>query len=357
MLAGATIASYQLAGGHQLPAHAAARSTLPIMSTEVQFGDASRKSLLAGIDAVANAVKVTLGPKGRNVVLERSYGVPEVVNDGVTIARDIELQDERANVGAKLLVEVASKTDQRAGDGTTTSTVLTQALVAEGLRLVASGANPMALQRGLQKASKMLAAEVKAIAKPVDSDDDILNIATIATGSEGMGRTIASCFKRVGQNGATMVEDGQTLVDEIDFTEGMEIERGFISPYFVKNQEAQTCEMEDPRSKRHAARLRMGFFRLLSLILSLDLLTHTLSLALAFASSLYSATPTVLVTDRKIGNMNELVPILEGLVSSKEPLLIIADDVTGEALSSLVLNKMRGVLDICAIKSPGFGDR
>ena len=207
MLAGATIASYQLAGGHQLPAHAAARSTLPIMSTEVQFGDASRKSLLAGIDAVANAVKVTLGPKGRNVVLERSYGVPEVVNDGVTIARDIELQDERANVGAKLLVEVASKTDQRAGDGTTTSTVLTQALVAEGLRLVASGANPMALQRGLQKASKMLAAEVKAIAKPVDSDDDILNIATIATGSEGMGRTIASCFKRVGQNGAV---SGQT---------------------------------------------------------------------------------------------------------------------------------------------------
>jgi len=283
-----------------------------VMSTEVQFGDASRKSLLAGIDAVANAVKVTLGPKGRNVVLERSYGVPEVVNDGVTIARDIELADERANVGAKLLVEVASKTDQRAGDGTTTSTVLTQALVAEGLRLVASGANAMALQRGLQKASKMLAAEVKAVAKPVDSDEDILNIATIATGSEAMGRTIASCFKRVGSNGATMVEDGQTLLDEIDFTEGMEIERGFISPYFVKNQEAQTCELESPR---------------------------------------------ILVTDRKIGNMNELVPILEGLVNSKEPLLIIADDVTGEALSSLVLNKMRGVLDICGIKSPGFGDR
>jgi len=283
-----------------------------VMATEVQFGDASRKSLLAGIDAVANAVKVTLGPKGRNVVLERSYGVPEVVNDGVTIARDIELADERANVGAKLLVEVASKTDQRAGDGTTTSTVLTQALVAEGLRLVASGANAMALQRGLQKASKMLAAEVKAVAKPVDSDEDILNIATIATGSEAMGRTIASCFKRVGSNGATMVEDGQTLLDEIDFTEGMEIERGFISPYFVKNQEAQTCELESPR---------------------------------------------ILVTDRKIGNMNELVPILEGLVNSKEPLLIIADDVTGEALSSLVLNKMRGVLDICGIKSPGFGDR
>jgi len=190
--------------------------------------------------------------------------------------------------------------------------VLTQALVTEGLRLVASGANPMALQRGLQKASKLLAEEVKAVAKPVDSDDDVLNIATIATGSDSMGRTIANCFKRVGSNGATMVEDGQTLMDEIDFTEGMEIERGFVSPYFVKNQESQTCDMENPK---------------------------------------------ILVTDRKIGNMNELVPILEGLVQSKEPLLIIADDVTGEALSSLVLNKMRGVLDICAIKSPGFGDR
>lgn len=295
------------------PATAATKRTRePAMSTEVQFGDASRKSLQAGIDAVANAVKVTLGPKGRNVVLERSYGVPEVVNDGVTIARDIELEDTRANVGAKLLVEVASKTDQRAGDGTTTSTVLTQALVTEGLRLVASGANPMALQRGLQKASKLLAAEVKAKAKPVESDDDIMNIAMIATGSEGMGRTIASCFKRVGANGATMVEDGQTLTDEIEFTEGMEIERGFISPYFVKNQETQTCEMDSPR---------------------------------------------ILVTDRKINNMNELVPVLESLVQSKEPLLIIADDVTGEALSSLVLNKMRGVLDVCAIKSPGFGDR
>jgi chaperonin GroEL len=258
---------------------AAARAGAPLMSTDVTFGDSSRKALLAGIDAVANAVKVTLGPKGRNVVLERSYGVPEVVNDGVTIARDIELEDVRANVGAKLLVEVASKTDQRAGDGTTTSSVLTQALVREGLRLVASGANPMALQRGLRKASVLLAAEIKAMAKPVDSDDDVMNIAVIATGSEGMGRTIASCFKRVGANGATMVEDGQTLTDEIDFTEGMEIDRGFVSPYFVKNQEAQTCDMESPR---------------------------------------------ILVTDRKIGNMNELVPVLEGLVQSKvtlEPLL------------------------------------
>merc|ERR1719393_1119143 len=178
--------------------------------------------------------------------------------------------------------------------------------------LVASGANPIALQRGLQKASNFLADEVKEVAKPVTSDDEIRNVAIIATGSEQMGRTIANCFKRTGANGATMVEDGQTLTDEIEFTEGMEIERGFISPYFVKYQEAQTCEQEAPR---------------------------------------------ILVTDRKINNMNELVPVLESLVQSKEPLLIIADDVTGEALSSLVLNRMRGVLDVCAIKPPGFGDR
>jgi chaperonin GroEL len=282
------------------------------MATEVTFGDESRASLLAGIDAVANAVKVTLGPKGRNVVLERSYGVPEVVNDGVTIARDIEIADPKQNVGAKLVVEVASKTDGKAGDGTTTSTVLTQALVTEGLKLVASGANPIALQRGLQKASKLLAAEVKTMAKPVATNDDLRNIAVIATGSETMGKTISNCFKRVGQNGATMVEDGQTLTDEVEFTEGMEIERGYVSPYFVKNQESQVAELENP---------------------------------------------LVLVTDLKISNMQELVPLLEGLVSKKEPLLIIADDVTGEALSSLVLNKMRGVLDVAAIKSPGFGDR
>jgi chaperonin GroEL len=314
-----------LAGSMMLPAAAAYAPQLQVptssvragrtavhMSSEVTFGDASRQALLKGINSVADAVKVTLGPKGRNVVLQREYGVPEVVNDGVTIARDIVLSDNKANVGAKLLIEVASKTDQKAGDGTTTSTILTQALVTEGLKLVASGANAIALQRGLQKASKFLADEIAAVAKPVTDDDEIRNVAIIATGSEQMGRTIANCFKRTGANGATMVEDGQTLTDEIEFTEGMEIERGYISPYFVKNQETQTCELEAPR---------------------------------------------ILVTDRKIGNMNDVVPLLEGLVQSKEPLLIIADDVSGEALSSLVLNKMRGVLDVCAIKSPGFGDR
>jgi len=203
MLLAGTYLTSSFAGstGLGVPANNHARTTVH-MSTEVQFGDASRKSLQAGIDAVANAVKVTLGPKGRNVVLERSYGVPEVVNDGVTIARDIELEDTRANVGAKLLVEVASKTDQRAGDGTTTSTVLTQALVSEGLRLVASGANPMALQRGLQKASKLLAAEIKAVAKPVDSDEDIMNIAMILQARKEWGapsRRASSASARTGR--------------------------------------------------------------------------------------------------------------------------------------------------------------
>jgi chaperonin GroEL len=283
-----------------------------MMATDVIFGDESRKALMDGIDQVANAVKVTLGPKGRNVVLERSYGVPEVVNDGVTIARDIELEDGGQNAGARLLIEVCSKTDLRAGDGTTTSAVLTQALTREGLRLVSAGADPMQLQRGLMKASKLLAEEVKKVAVPVDEDADIQSVATIATGSQAMGRTIASCFKRVGKNGATMVEDGQTLVDEIEFTEGMELDRGYISGYFVSNQELQACQMERPR---------------------------------------------VLVTDKKINFMNELVGVLEPLVKSREPLLIIADDVQGEALQSLVLNSMRGVLDVCAIKSPGFGNR
>jgi len=224
-----------------------------MMATDVIFGDESRKALMDGIDQVANAVKVTLGPKGRNVVLERSYGVPEVVNDGVTIARDIELEDGGQNAGARLLIEVCSKTDLRAGDGTTTSAVLTQALTREGLRLVSAGADPMQLQRGLMKASKLLAEEVKKVAVPVDEDADIQSVATIATGSQAMGRTIASCFKRVGKNGATMVEDGQTLVDEIEFTEGMELDRGYISGYFVSNQELQACSTSARSSRRASA--------------------------------------------------------------------------------------------------------
>lgn len=283
-----------------------------MMAKTVDFDEASREKLMQGIDAVADAVKVTLGPKGRNVVLERSYGAPEIVNDGVTIARDIQLEDPQMNVGVKLLVEVASKTDAKAGDGTTTSTVLAQAMVREGLKSVAAGASPVSLQRGIAKAARRIVEEVTSLSKPIEGNDDLRSIAAISTNSVEMGRIIATAFEKVGALGSTTVEDGQVLTDEIDFTEGMEIDRGYSSPYFIKNQETQSAQFNKPR---------------------------------------------MLITDRKLTNMNEMVTLLEAIVKLKQPLVIMADDVSGEALSSLVLNKMRGVLDVCAVKAPGFGDR
>lgn len=283
------------------------------MAKKVTFGEESRKSLVNGINAVANAVKITLGPKGRNVVLERTFGIPQVINDGVTIARDIELEDPMENTGARLLQEVASKTDLKAGDGTTTSTVLTQAIVNRGIKAVTSGVNPLALKRGIEKTCRILVKEIKAMARPCSGIDDIRNIATIAAGgNEEIGRIISMAFEKVGENGSTTVEESQSLQDEVDFTEGMELDRGYISPYFVKDMERQIAELINPR---------------------------------------------ILVTDKKITSVQELVPLLETVVRSKEPLLIIAEDVTGEALSTLVVNKMRGVLDVCAIRSPGFGER
>jgi chaperonin GroEL len=283
------------------------------MAKKVTFGEESRKSLVNGINAVADAVKITLGPKGRNVVLERTFGIPQVINDGVTIARDIELEDPMENTGARLLQEVASKTDLKAGDGTTTSTVLTQAIVNRGIKAVTSGVNPLALKRGIEKTCRILVKEIKAMARPCSGIDDIRNIATIAAGgNEEIGRIISMAFEKVGENGSTTVEESQSLQDEVDFTEGMELDRGYISPYFVKDMERQIAELINPR---------------------------------------------ILVTDKKITSVQELVPLLETVVRSKEPLLIIAEDVTGEALSTLVVNKMRGVLDVCAIRSPGFGER
>lgn len=279
---------------------------------KVSFQEDSRKALVEGINAVANAVKVTLGPKGRNVVLERNYGAPEIVNDGVTIAREITLADPEQNVGAKLIQEVASKSDSKAGDGTTTSTIMTQAIVNNGIKAVTSGINPVAINIGIRKAAAMISAEVTAIAKPVSGIEDLRNVATIASGSIDMGRIIAQAFDKVGETGSTVVEESQTLVDEIEFTEGLTIDRGFLSPYLVKDQERQVAEQMAPR---------------------------------------------VLVTDAKIDNVNEVVPLLEQMVKSKEPLFIVAEDVTGEALSALVVNKMRGVLDVVAIKAPGFGQR
>mmetsp|Transcript_17869 Transcript_17869/g.48080 ORF Transcript_17869/g.48080 Transcript_17869/m.48080 type:complete len:585 (-) Transcript_17869:293-2047(-) len=295
------------------PAASRVRSSSAVrMAKTVDFDEDSREKLMQGIDAVANAVKVTLGPKGRNVVLERNYGAPEIVNDGVTIARDIELEDPQQNVGVKLLVEVASKTDLKAGDGTTTSTVLAQAMVKEGLKSVAAGASPVALQRGINKCARKIVTEVSKLSKPISGNDDLRSIASISTNSQEMGRIIATAFEKVGALGSTTVEDGQTLTDEIDFTEGMEIDRGFVSPYFVKNQETQSAQLDKPR---------------------------------------------VLITDRKLTNMQEMVTLLEAIVKLKQPLVIFAEDVSGEALSSLVLNKMRGVLDVVAVKAPGFGDR
>lgn len=282
------------------------------MAKKLSFREESRKKLVEGINVVANAVKITLGPKGRNVVLERSYGAPEIVNDGVTIARDIVLEDPEMNVGAKLVTEVASKSDNKAGDGTTTSTLMTQEIVNQGIRVVAAGANPVSLRNGVTYAASRLAARVKEIAKPVTSNADLLNIATIASNSPSMGAIIAKAYEKVGDTGSTVVEESQTLVDEVEFTEGLSIDRGYLSPYFVKDTERQVCEMVNPR---------------------------------------------VLVTDKKIQAVADMIPLLEQLVKTKEPLFIVAEDVTGEALSALVVNKLRGVLDIVAIKAPAFGDR
>jgi len=282
------------------------------MAKKLSFREDSRKKLVEGINIVANAVKITLGPKGRNVVLERSYGPPEIVNDGVTIARDVVLEDPEMNVGAKLCIEVASKSDNKAGDGTTTSTLMTQEIVNQGIRVVAAGANPVALRNGIITASSMLSAKVRSMAKPVTSNQDLLSIATIAANNAGMGGIIAKAYEKIGDTGSTVVEESQTLVDEIEFTEGLSIDRGFLSPYFVKDTERQICEMVNPR---------------------------------------------ILVTDKKISSVQDLIPILEQLVRTKEPLFIVAEDVAGEALSALVVNKLRGVLDVVAIKAPSFGDR
>merc|ERR1712071_534510 len=234
------------------------------------------------------------------------------MGDGVTIAREISLLDPEQNVGAKLIQEVAAKSDSRAGDGSTTSTIMTQAIVNQGMRAVTSGTNPVALNIGIRKAARIIADEVKELARPVQGIDDLKNVATIASGSIEMGKIIAQAHGRIGETGSTVIEESQTLVDEVEFTEGLTIDRGYVSPYLVKDQERQVAEQVSPR---------------------------------------------ILVTDAKIDNVNEIVPLLEQLVKSKEPIFIVAEDITGEALSALVVNKMRGVLDVVAIKAPGFGMR
>jgi chaperonin GroEL len=280
---------------------------------EVRFSSDARDKMLRGIDILANAVKVTLGPKGRNVVLDKSFGAPRITKDGVTVAKEIELDDKFENMGAQMVREVASKTSDVAGDGTTTATVLAHAIVREGAKSVAAGMNPMDLKRGVDKAVEAIVADLKANSKQVTSNDEIAQVATIsANGDEEIGRFLADAMKKVGNEGVITVEEAKSLETELEVVEGMQFDRGYISPYFVTNADKMRVEMEDPY---------------------------------------------VLINEKKLSGLNELLPLLEAVVQTGKPLLIIAEDVEGEALATLVVNKLRGGLKVAAVKAPGFGDR
>ncbi|AOK61124.1 chaperonin GroEL [Burkholderia ubonensis] len=280
---------------------------------EIIFSDVARAKLTEGVNILANAVKVTLGPKGRNVVLERSFGAPVVTKDGVSVAKEIELADKLQNIGAQLVKEVASRTSDAAGDGTTTATVLAQAIVREGQKYVAAGLNPLDLKRGIDKAVAAAVDELKKISKPTTTSKEIAQVATIsANGEESIGQRIAEAIDRVGKEGVITVEDGKSLADELDVVEGLQFDRGYLSPYFINNPDKQIAEIENPY---------------------------------------------ILLHDKKISNIRELLPVLEQVAKSGRPLLIIAEDVEGEALATLVVNNIRGILKTVAVKAPGFGDR
>jgi chaperonin GroEL len=282
------------------------------MAKKVVFDEESRRALERGVNALADAVRVTLGPKGRNVVLEKKYGAPQIVNDGVTIAKEIDLEDPLENSGAQLIREVASKTNDVAGDGTTTATVLAQAMIREGLRNVTAGANPVGVKRGMDKTVSHLVQIIADRAQPV-TGDGIAQVASISAGNDPeVGQMIANAMDKVGREGVITVEESKSLNTELEVVEGMEIDRGYISPYFVTDMERQLVEFDNPR---------------------------------------------LLITDKKINLIQDLVPVLERVARSGSPLLIIAEDIEGEALATLVVNKLRGVLNVCAIKAPSFGDR
>ncbi len=282
------------------------------MAKQVIFEDAARRSLKRGIDRLADAVKVTIGPKGRNVVLDKKFGSPTITNDGVTIARDIELEDPFENMGAQLLKEVATKTDDVAGDGTTTAVVLGQALVNEGLRNVTAGANPMVLKHGIERAVEVIVEEIKAAARPVDSREQIAAVAAISAADPEVGEIIAEVMDKVGKDGVITVEEGQSLGLEKEYTEGMQFDRGYISAYFVTNPDRMEAVLENAK---------------------------------------------ILVTDKKISAVADILPALEKAVQLGRPCLIIAEDIDGEALATLVVNKLRGTIQVLAVKAPGFGDR
>jgi len=280
---------------------------------EVRFSDSARQRMLQGVDVLANAVKVTLGPKGRNVVLDKSFGAPTVTKDGVSVAKEIELEDKFENMGAQMVKEVASQTSDIAGDGTTTATVLAQSIVREGLKSVAAGMNPMDLKRGIDKAVAAATAELASMSKPCNDEKAVAQVGTISANSdESIGQIIAEAMNKVGKEGVITVEEGKSLDNELDVVEGMQFDRGYLSPYFITNQDAMASELEDPY---------------------------------------------VLLYDKKISNIRDLLPTLEAVAKSSKPLLIIAEDIEGEALATLVVNSMRGIIKTCAVKAPGFGDR
>jgi len=282
------------------------------MAKQIMFGEEARRALQRGVDKLANTVKITLGPKGRNVVLDKKFGAPLITNDGVTIAREIELEDPFENMGAQLVKEVATKTNDVAGDGTTTATLLAQAIIREGLKNVAAGANPMMIRSGIKKAVEVAVEEIKKISKPIDGKEDIARVASVSASDEEIGALIADAMEKVGNDGVITVEESKTMGTELDIVEGMQFDRGYISAYMVTDTEKMEAVLEDPY---------------------------------------------ILITDKKISNIQEILPILEQIVQQGKKLLLIAEDIEGEALSTLVVNKLRGTFTCVAVKAPGFGDR
>ncbi|PQD94092.1 chaperonin GroEL [Pradoshia eiseniae] len=282
------------------------------MAKEIKFSEEARRAMLRGVDALADTVKVTLGPKGRNVVLEKKFGSPLITNDGVTIAKEIELEDAFENMGAKLVAEVASKTNEIAGDGTTTATVLAQAMIREGLKNVTAGANPMGVRKGIEKAVSVAIEELQAISKPIEGKASIAQVAAISSADEEVGQLIAEAMERVGNDGVITIEESKGFTTELDVVEGMQFDRGYSSPYMVTDSDKMEAVLENPY---------------------------------------------ILITDKKISNIQEVLPVLEQVVQQGKPLLLIAEDVEGEAQATLVVNKLRGTFNAVAVKAPGFGDR
>ncbi|WP_276859416.1 chaperonin GroEL, partial [Limosilactobacillus ingluviei] len=282
------------------------------MAKELKFAEDARRAMLRGVDKLADTVKTTIGPKGRNVVLEQSYGSPTITNDGVTIAKNIELEDHFENMGAKLVSEVASKTNDIAGDGTTTATVLTQAIVNEGMKNVTAGANPVGIRRGIEKATAAAVAELKTMSHDVKTKDDIAQIASISAANPEVGQLIADAMEKVGNDGVITIEDSRGVDTSVDVVEGMSFDRGYMSQYMVTDNDKMEANLDNPY---------------------------------------------VLITDKKIANIQDILPLLQSVVQEGRALLIIADDITGEALPTLVLNKIRGTFNVVAVKAPGFGDR